>query len=86
MGASFQHRFSTMPPTPAAAAVATPATAAATTTTTKTTTTKITMTTTTHCTLKVDSSLQGYNATIFAYGQTGTGKVRDDTRGPPRPT
>ena len=24
----------------------------------------------------VDSALQGYNATIFAYGQTGTGKVR----------
>lgn len=23
----------------------------------------------------VDSSLQGYNATIFAYGQTGTGKT-----------
>lgn len=23
----------------------------------------------------VDSALQGYNATIFAYGQTGTGKV-----------
>lgn len=27
----------------------------------------------------VDSSLQGYNATIFAYGQTGTGKVRAST-------
>lgn len=23
----------------------------------------------------VDSALQGYNATIFAYGQTGTGKT-----------
>ncbi len=27
----------------------------------------------------VESALQGYNATIFAYGQTGTGNLREAT-------